>query len=195
MATRTDSTSDHWWLDKQLPRIKENTEAPSISSMTDEQIIKLAELKAQEISYKYDGKIDRCLQQLGGELRYIDFWKNYGTENGSIWIVSPKKFAIWLSERASKRLNLYTIAHELGHYFVHYIHSDISKTDKFLVATRYGEGAVERQADIFAINLLAPSHVVKRMLDAEGDIEHVSNLLCVDRYLIDQQISRFNLEY
>jgi len=192
VINRPENKTDHWWFEEQSQVVRQNTEAPAVSDLTDQQIIELAQSTAKSCGYKFDGNIDECLTSLGGELSFTDFWKNFDDGKGSIWVMKRRKFKIWLSERASKRLNLFTIAHELGHYIVHYENSDLAESGKFMVAARYGRGPVERQADIFALNFLAPRDHLERLIRTE-DVEGISNRVCVDRYLINQQIKQFEL--
>lgn len=96
-----------------------------------------------------DGRadIERLVAKLGGRISYSD-------TNEALKVERPGSFVINLPNMTSARRDRFTIAHELGHYFLHYLYEDRQG------AASYGRGdrnLVETQANVFAASLLMPT--------------------------------------
>jgi len=78
----------------------------------------------------------------------------YEEDGGSLLIKKDKSFIITLSPITSPLRDNFTIAHELGHYFLHYDQDIDIKED--IVFARYGRDLYERQANCFAASFLMP---------------------------------------
>lgn len=80
----------------------------------------------------------------------------------------PKDFTIFLPPMTPERRDRFTIAHELGHYFLHYL--EPRRTDR----VTFGRGArnkAETQANLFAASLLMPSELFTiRFSEQQGDM-------------------------
>lgn len=98
------------------------------------------------------GKVDvhGLLLKLGGQIE---------VENRaeSLEVRSPYDFTVYLPTHTSRLRDRFTIAHELGHYFLHHRAPDThlvgTRTSTF---TRLGQNIPETQANVFASNLLMP---------------------------------------
>ncbi|WP_030527731.1 ImmA/IrrE family metallo-endopeptidase [Phycicoccus jejuensis] len=91
------------------------------------------------------------VRRLGGRLAI-------GDSKESLHVNAPGDFVIYLPRLTSSRRDRFTIAHELGHYFLHYLHPG-SET-----AASFGRGErnpVETQANVFASSLLMPERVFR----------------------------------
>jgi hypothetical protein len=93
------------------------------------------------------------VRRLGGRIQYGNFWD---TEDGAIKINGVRDFEIHLPDATGAKRDRFTVAHELGHYFLHYLASGISKTGATMVAERYGNDLAETEAHWFAAELLMP---------------------------------------
>jgi hypothetical protein len=84
------------------------------------------------------------------------------------------RFSIKIPDYTSQNRDRFTVAHELGHYFMHYI-SDNRRTKVFR-RTSYAQGGLkEWQANMFAGALLMPQDkFVEKYLKYEGNIEKLS---------------------
>jgi hypothetical protein len=100
---------------------------------------------------------------LGGTISYDDPDDIRRNEDGSIVVDGPCKFSIFLSHYTGVLRDRFTIAHELGHYFLH-----SSQGETLLKATRKGDGNHEWEANWFAASLLMPKGQVKRFCEANG---------------------------
>jgi len=86
----------------------------------------------------------------GGRLHYQDL-EDWAEQTGSIFVHAPFDFDIALPKYTSPRRDRFTIAHELGHYFLH-----ASQGERPLIAHRAGTGRKEWEANWFAAALLMP---------------------------------------
>lgn len=93
------------------------------------------------------------VRRLGGRihLQSLDDWVS---EDGSIFVHAEEDFDIGLPHYTSPRRDKFTVAHELGHYF---LHSNQGETP--IVAYRKGTGRLEWEANWFAAALLMPREI------------------------------------
>lgn len=98
----------------------------------------------------------RFVAQLGGEIHYEDPDDFVRTEDGSIVVDGPNKFDVYISNFTGPLRDRFTLAHELGHYF---LHSQQGKS--LLKASRRGNSPAEWEANWFAASLLMPSDDVR----------------------------------
>jgi len=92
--------------------------------------------------------------------------------SGSLIVRGIGDFDVSLSAATSVLRDNFTIAHELGHYFLHYVFREGKGPAAF---RRYGTGPLEVEANRFAAGLLMPSIVFRaRYIEANGFIESVA---------------------
>jgi Zn-dependent peptidase ImmA (M78 family) len=98
-----------------------------------------------------DFELRNFVKKYGGNVHYINFdlWKK--TEQGSIIVNSANNFDIFLPAYVGIEANRLTVAHELGHYFLH-----SQNGQQELKAARNGNGLCEDEATFFAMSLLVP---------------------------------------
>lgn len=97
------------------------------------------------------------VERLGGRLRYMDLSDTALVRSGAMQVHGPNKFEIYLSLDTPRVRNRFTIAHELGHYFLHYpMVREKHNTDEMFVARYGGNEAAEPEANCFAAGLLMP---------------------------------------
>jgi hypothetical protein len=83
------------------------------------------------------------------------------------------KLTIWLPPLTSWRRDRFTLAHELGHYFLHYVYSKRNGETRF---SRGGRNMAETEANVFAASLLMPEETFKEVfLTAGQDWWEISN--------------------
>lgn len=99
--------------------------------------------------YDPDGHadIDTLLRRLGGAV-------GYATDEESLHVRSRGDFTIFIPHFTSSRRDRFTIAHELGHYFLHYLHPKVNGELSF---GRGGRDRAETEANVFASALLMPA--------------------------------------
>lgn len=82
-------------------------------------------------------------------------------------------FKIFVSRYSSRQRDRFTVAHELGHYFVHFLHPKRVAPVKF---NRGGTGLVETQANVFASSLLMPELSFRdKHRELNGDCEKLAS--------------------
>ncbi|WP_036376379.1 ImmA/IrrE family metallo-endopeptidase [Mycolicibacterium austroafricanum] len=133
------------------------------------------------------GKVDVCalLANLGGCIE-VD------NRVESLEVRSDHDFAVYLPTHTSQLRDRFTIAHELGHYFLHY-----RAPDEHLVGqrartfTRLGRNVPETQANVFASNLLMPAEAFTAAVgEAAGDLVAVA-----DRFEVAVPAARVRADY
>ncbi|CAE14794.1 unnamed protein product [Leptospira phage LE1] len=92
------------------------------------------------------------VQFMGGSIEVEHHPEPYEVEGGSLFVQPNKSFTIYLSPITSPLRDNFTIAHELGHYFLH-LPVEFSKP---LVFARDGYSLIEKQANRFAGAFLMP---------------------------------------
>lgn len=99
--------------------------------------------------YTADGRaeLEPLVRELGGEL-------DYSSSVESLRVEDAGAFTIFLPPMTSMRRDRFTIAHELGHYFLHYLLPGHSGAHGF---GRGERNRRETQANVFASSLLMPA--------------------------------------
>ena len=126
------------------------------SGLSRDTVEEIAEAFAHQIDYSPDMSLEEMVRPFGGRLTYRDFL-NEGHE-GSIEVYGFRDFQVFLPIHTSGHENRFTVAHELGHYVLHYLH----RQDRApMFASRYGTGREEQEADWFAPAFLIDQHALK----------------------------------
>jgi hypothetical protein len=103
------------------------------------------------------------VKRIGGRIHYqhIDDWLE---PSGSLFVHGRADFDILLPQYTSPVRDRFTVAHELGHYF---LHADQGATP--IVAYRSGSTRIEWEANWFAAGLLMPKNEFKKILARMGE--------------------------
>lgn len=114
------------------------------------------------------GSLRRAVQELSGNIVYNSL--DFEAEEASLLVRKPKDFDICLSSLCGQDRNRFSIAHELGHYLLHYLCH--GRKDE-MRAARSGENTrIEWEANWFAGALLMPSDSFKvAHTRYRGDVE------------------------
>ena len=88
---------------------------------------------------------------INGKINVLKEPNEYEKNGGSLIIKEDKSFVINLPPYTSPLRDNFTIAHELGHYFIHYMNNNMERT-----FYRYGNDAKEVSANYFAACFLMP---------------------------------------
>jgi hypothetical protein len=97
---------------------------------------------------------------LGGKISWKDFAND--PDAGSIIVHGPRDFELFLPKHLAPTVDRFTIAHELGHYVLHFLWTNREAQDQPcpIYATRYGSDRAEREANWFALAFLLPEEEV-----------------------------------
>lgn len=133
--------------------------------------------------------LGKLVRSLKGE---ISSTSDYDCADGMITKISDDRFIILVSQNQSEERQRFTIAHELGHLFLHmgFPNKDWNPENKIFY--RYGYSELEFQANEFAACLLMPEQefakIVNENLDADGNV----NTLKVANYFKVSEIAVIN---
>ena len=106
--------------------------------------------------------VHELLKKLGGEIIVDD-------RAESLEVREPGDFTVIIPTHTSQLRDRFTIAHERGHYFLHYRAPDQHRVgDRISTFTRLGRNVAETQANVFASNLLMPEDHFKAMFERSG---------------------------
>ncbi|MGC8769999.1 MAG: ImmA/IrrE family metallo-endopeptidase [Brevinematia bacterium] len=142
----------------------------------------LKKLKEQISNYKDIREfLEKVVEYLGGRIEISNTPVAFEEENGSLLINPDGTFVIYLSPITSPLRDNFTIAHELGHYFLHYPHGN--KPPYPVKFTRFGGGILETEANMFAASFLMPEEEMKKAIKEYGK----ENILLI--------ASKFNVSY
>jgi hypothetical protein len=132
---------------------RKNTAKPSGLSYT--AVAAIAENLCSHLGYAADYDILASINKLGGGIEVRDFWEPEVT--GGLKVDRLGKFTISVASHTSFERDRFTIAHELGHYILHYLlNNDKSVQKGTFYANRYGNGQEEVEANWFASAYLMP---------------------------------------
>lgn len=134
---------------------------PTPCNLTKFEVEEYTESIRMQVGYRTNSlDIREVITNLGGDwdvLQGDDFNKsNYG----SIVVHGPNDFNIYLPQHTSILKDNFTIAHELGHYFLHSDQGDIR-----IRANRFGTGRIEWEANWFAGSFLMPKEEIMRLYE------------------------------
>lgn len=175
--------------------------SPERADMSDDEIISRAHLAADELDYLFRGDLNRCVKNAGGEVVEGISWTPTEVGKDAITINSDGSFKIFLLDNTPGFIRNFTIAHELGHFFLHFLNggalinsSKCGLSEKPLHATRFGSGPEERQANIFAINFLLPdSHLIEAEIKNPTDCIHLAEKTGIEPYIILRKAQKMEI--
>lgn len=125
-------------------------------------VAKIAAAVAKRYGFEPGDSTEDLAISLGGTIR-----RQLPASDGvdaSLVVHGPRKFEISLSLDVGVQRERFSIAHELGHYFLH------SKMgEKQIRATRYGSSPVEWEANWFAAELLMPENLFRELASDRDD--------------------------
>ncbi|MGP4058435.1 ImmA/IrrE family metallo-endopeptidase [Mycobacterium sp. 4D054] len=106
--------------------------------------------------------VHELLTRLGGEIVVDD-------RAESLEVREPGDFTVIIPTHTSQLRDRFTIAHELGHYFLHYRAPASHRVGgPISTFTRLGRNVAETQANVFASNLLMPEDHFRSVFEHLG---------------------------
>lgn len=136
-----------------------------------------------------DELLTRLVKALGGEIVVSNSADDRERDGGSLLIREPGDFVIRLSPYTSPLRDNFTVAHELGHYVLHYPHDDPPREP--VMYNRYGSGLLETEANRFAAALLMPVEELKTArIRYKDDVYRIAG-----RFGVSPAAARIRMEY
>lgn len=137
------------------------TIGPKATGLSKVAISKLAESVATDLGYLRHKNIRKTIDEIGGDVEVVDYWLQ-SNQAGSLKVQGESDFRIYVPAHTTIERDNFTIAHELGHYVLHYLYFDLhQKKGQIFEATRYGSGREEWEANWFAASFLMPDRIFK----------------------------------
>ena len=129
------------------------------------------------------------VDRTGGKITVVSDPTDQEAAGGSLIIKGEGEYTIFLSPYTSPVRDNFTVAHELGHYVLHYY----PQKDKLKVPikfTRYGTGLVEWQANRFAAALLMPEDLFKeKVKEYDRDVSLLAGHFCTSPQAVEIRMS------
>lgn len=135
---------------------------PKVTGLSKAAVSRLAETIATDLRYFKHKDIHQIVYNLGGDVQVVDYWLE-DNRAGSLKVRKEGDFSIYVPAHTTVVRDNFTIAHELGHYVLHYLYPAAPASPRGpFVATRYGKGREEWEANWFAAAFLMPKGPFKR---------------------------------
>lgn len=157
--------------------------APQPINKSSSTIAGIAKSIAAQVGFEPGGDLRDVVTKLGGRISHVDIWDGNTADSGSIEI-KGSSFEIRLGMATGPLRDRFTIAHEIGHFVLHYLyrkqilHENINE----LVAQRFGTDQAEKEANWFAAAFLMPAEDYTREFKmCNGDHNTLSRLFNVSR--------------
>ncbi|MGU3358929.1 ImmA/IrrE family metallo-endopeptidase [Methylobacterium sp. M6A4_1b] len=137
-------------------------------------VYSVAEDAAARLKFKAGDAMEPLVVRLGGRIEYKTAEVTADKLPESIIVRSMSDFTIFLPSVTSAVRDRFTIAHELGHLFLHYPLVSSSAPGTVMVATRWvneSNEALQRaewEANWFAAAFLMPAAEFKQVYEARG---------------------------
>lgn len=147
------------------------------------QVYKLAESIAQQLDFKPGDDIHQLMENIGGTVRIEDTLMEDPEKSGSLFVDGPSDFTIIVPAHTSQVRDRFTIAHEFGHFILHYVWARKNQGAQFerMMALRKGSDRVEWEANWFASGFLMPETAFKEAFRRLGGVDGVAKEFEVSR--------------
>ena len=155
---------------------------PTATGLSKVAISKLAETVATDLGYLRHKDIRKTVDEIGGDVEVVDYWLQ-SNQAGSLKVQGESDFCIYVPAHTTLERDNFTIAHELGHYVLHYLYFDLHREKgQIFEATRYGSGREEWEANWFAASFLMPDRVFRASFKStNGQIDPLARKFKVSR--------------
>jgi predicted transcriptional regulator len=122
-------------------------------------VFAFAESIAKQLGFGPGDDIQALVERLGGKVSIQDTLTEDPARSGSLFVESPTKFTIIVPTHTGQLRDRFTIAHELGHFMLHYMwrRHHGAQIEGPMMALRKGSDRIEWEANWFAAAFLMPS--------------------------------------
>lgn len=141
------------------------------SQLSKPAVQKLAESVAAKLGYEPGGKLRQIIERVGGSIEIEDTLLTDPEQTGSLFVDAPNKFRIIVPAHTSPERDRFTIAHEFGHFILHYVWKREKDPDypKKVFALRKGSKRIEWEANWFAAAFLMPEAAFREAHERHED--------------------------
>lgn len=153
----------------------------------------IASVIAEKLNFSIGDPIEPVVSKLGGRINYG--WNSFDEKDGgSIVARSIRDFTIHVSELTSSTRDRFTIAHELGHLFLHLRMVQKDDPEAVMRATRHVDPKdsdlqrAEWEANWFAAQFLMPRTEFKHAVSTHG-LPYAASVFNVSKQAADVRFS------
>ena len=160
-------------------------------------IAEVAAKVAKQVGFVPGGDLREVVRRMGGTIAHVELSGENGSDSGSIEI-NGAHFEIRLAIATGPLRDRFTIAHELGHFVLHYLYPKQHMGAQFerMVAQRYGNDQAEREANWFAAAFLMPEAEFRADYEAfDGSHSLLSSKYQVSRVASEIRAKALGLEH
>lgn len=165
-----------------------NPVSPAPTHASKEHIHEFAERVALAFNFEAGEPIEPIVAALGGHLEYSDLADVPAGAAAAILVRPDRSFSISLLETTSPQRDRFSIAHELGHFFLHYPMVSSDADPQTMIATRRvdpsdpNQQRAEWEANWFAAAFLMPAKTFTEKFNELGeDLASVARLFDVSQ--------------
>lgn len=147
------------------------------SQLSKASVHSLAESIARQLDFEPGDDIYDLIDSVGGRVEVQDTLLTDPEMTGSLYVDGPEKFRIIVPAHTSPERDRFTIAHEFGHFVVHYVWNSRNNPDypERVYALRKGSDRIEWEANWFAAAFLMPRDAFEAVYnEVGGDIWQVA---------------------
>ncbi len=159
-----------------------------------------AEDLASKLGFKPGDALEPLVAQLGGKILYRNPSRLPNGAPESIRVFSSRHFEIYLPSTTSLERDRFTVAHELGHFFLHYPLVMRTRPGVCMVATRWVDETdkvqqrAEWEANWFAAAFLMPEAIFKsEFTRLSGQIPEIASKFGVSSAAVEVRSSSLGL--
>lgn len=151
------------------------------SQLSRKSIQDIAEEIAGAVKYKEGADLRSVVERIGGKIKVVDVWNEMNEGSGSLVAHGLGNFEITIPAHTNHVRDNFTIAHELGHYVIHYLLAGRAQQGEGTYqVNRYGSGRDEWEANWFAAAFLMPERRYRELFsEYQGDFAKISKRLGV----------------
>jgi len=167
------------------------------SWLTKPQVHALGESIAEQLGYQPGGDLNEIVKLAGGEIKIQGTLLDDPEQSGSLYVDGLDDFNIIVPSHTSLVRDRFTVAHELGHYYLHYVwpkQSGRNIPDK-VVALRKGSNRIEWEANWFAAAFLMPRNAFLSTYRAlDGNVRSLADRFHVSTRAVEVRIQDLGLK-
>ena len=166
------------------------------SRLPKSQVYALGESIAKQMDFEPGGDVYELTKRLGGRVDIEDTLLSDSEHTGSLYVNAPNDFQIIVPSHTSLERDRFTVAHELGHYVLHYLwqkRKDPAFPDR-VMAFRRGSERIEWEANWFAAALLMPETEFRHSYATnKGDLTKIASEFRVSTKAAEVRVKGLNL--
>lgn len=141
-----------------------NYDQAQASGLSKAAVYSFAEQLSDQLKFTPGGDLDELVRRMGGRVKMQNTLFEDPEKSGSLLVHSPDNFEIIVPAHTSPTRDRFTVAHELGHYFLHYLwkRGKSPGMSEQMIALRKGSERVEWEANWFAAGFLMPEKAFRK---------------------------------